>query len=104
MLFSGRTNTDFWFTAPELASGHSDQPIFIHLTSFNQSANVTISEPANTVNFPTWLERYQRQRIKIFINTGQRFTSLQCLKRLQFVDHEIYVILFPYYDDINQNS
>jgi uncharacterized protein (TIGR02145 family) len=49
----GQTNTDFWFAAPEVTQGHGDQPIYLRLTSFSQSANVTISEPANTVNFPT---------------------------------------------------
>ena len=48
-----QTNTDFWFAAPEVTSGHGDQPMFLRLTSFSQSANVTISEPANTeANFP----------------------------------------------------
>ncbi len=52
-LSSGQTNTDFWFAAPEVTSEHGDQPIILRLTSFNQTANVTISEPANTVaNFP----------------------------------------------------
>jgi len=48
-----QTNTDFWFAAPEVTVGHGDQPIYLRLTSFNQTANVTISEPANMVNFPT---------------------------------------------------
>ena len=49
----GQTNTDFWFAAPEVTSQHGDEPIYLRLTSFGQSANVTITEPANTVaNFP----------------------------------------------------
>ena len=53
VLLTGQTNTDFWFAAPEVTAGHGDQPIYIRLTSFNQTANVTISEPANTTtNFP----------------------------------------------------
>ncbi|MEI7660963.1 MAG: IgGFc-binding protein, partial [Bacteroidota bacterium] len=49
----GQTNTDFWFAAPEVTSAHGDQPIYLRLTSFSQSAVVVISEPANTVaNFP----------------------------------------------------
>ncbi len=49
----GQTNTDFWFAAPEVTSAHGDQPIFLRLTSFSQSATVVISEPANSVaNFP----------------------------------------------------
>lgn len=53
ILSAGQTNTDFWFAAPEVTYGHGDRPIFLRLTSFNQSANVTISEPANPLNFPT---------------------------------------------------
>jgi len=51
LLLSGQTNTDFWFAAPEVTSEHGDQPIILRLTSFGQTANVTISEPANTTNF-----------------------------------------------------
>jgi uncharacterized protein (TIGR02145 family) len=52
-LTVGQTNLDFWFAAPEVTSGHGDQPIYLRLTSFSQSSTVTVSEPANTVaNFP----------------------------------------------------
>ncbi len=52
-LLSGQTNTDFWFAAPEVTSAHGDQPIYLRLTSFSQSAVVVISEPANSIaNFP----------------------------------------------------
>lgn len=53
LLVIAQTNTDFWFAGPEVTSGHADSPIYLRLTSFSQSANVTISEPANTTNFPT---------------------------------------------------
>ena len=50
----GQTNTDFWFAAPEVTAQHGDEPIYLRLTSFGQSAYVTITQPANTVtNFPT---------------------------------------------------
>jgi uncharacterized protein (TIGR02145 family) len=52
-LMVGQTNLDFWFAAPEVTSDHGDQPIYLRLTSFSQSATVTVSEPANTnANFP----------------------------------------------------
>ncbi|MCX6286154.1 MAG: hypothetical protein NTY96_03490 [Bacteroidetes bacterium] len=66
ILLSGQTNTDFWFAAPEVTVGHGDAPIYLRLTSFNQTANVTISEPANTVaNFPP---------INVIINANSTFT------------------------------
>jgi len=65
LLLPAQTNTDFWFAGPEATSGHGDQPIYLRLTSFNQTANVTISEPANTpANFPT-------QNIVILANSTQ---------------------------------
>jgi uncharacterized protein (TIGR02145 family) len=65
VLLTAQTNTDFWFAGPEVTSGHGDQPIYLRLTSFNQTANVTISEPANTpANFPT-------QNLVILANSTQ---------------------------------
>ena len=54
LFLLGQTNTDFWFAAPEVTSQHGDEPIYLRLTSFGQSAYVTITQPANNViNFPT---------------------------------------------------
>ncbi len=52
-IVSGQTNTDFWFAAPEASVEHGDSPIYLRVTSFSEAATVTISEPANTANFPT---------------------------------------------------
>ena len=52
-ILHGQTNTDFWFAAPEVTAGHGDNPIYLRLTSFSQTATVIITEPANTTtNFP----------------------------------------------------
>ena len=51
MLLYGQTNTDFWFAAPEVTSGHGDSPIYLRLNSFGQAADVTVSEPSNQLNF-----------------------------------------------------
>lgn len=45
-----QTDTVFWFAAPEILnnnSGHTDRPILLRVTAFNQPATVTISQPAN---------------------------------------------------------
>lgn len=42
-----QADTDFWFVAPEVDAGHGDDPIFLRLTADNQTATVTISQPAN---------------------------------------------------------
>ncbi|HNY03311.1 MAG TPA: hypothetical protein PKG48_12015, partial [Bacteroidales bacterium] len=53
VLLLSQTNTDFWFAAPEVTSGHGDNPIYLRLTSFSEPATVTVSEPANAANFAT---------------------------------------------------
>ena len=47
-----QTDTEFWFVAPEVSSAHGDQPIYMRLTSFDDPANVTISQPANPTFIP----------------------------------------------------
>lgn len=42
----------FWFAAPDITSGHGDQPIVIRVTSFASPATVTISMPSNTLFTP----------------------------------------------------
>lgn len=47
-----QSNTEFWFVAPEVTSGHGDRPIFLYLTSFDEAATVTITQPANPAFAP----------------------------------------------------
>ena len=53
-----QTDTAFWFAAPNVdianypANGPYDRPIYLRLTSFTTSANVTVSIPANTAFTP----------------------------------------------------
>ena len=42
-----QTGTEFWLAPPEVTSSHGDQPIFINVTTLDQPAVVTISQPAN---------------------------------------------------------
>jgi hypothetical protein len=55
LLFSLNANAQidktFWFAAPEVTSLHTDRPIKFVLSAFDRSATVTISQPANAVNF-----------------------------------------------------
>ena len=44
-------DTEFWFVAPEASNLHGDSPIYLRLAGAGQTANVTISQPANP-NFP----------------------------------------------------
>ena len=51
VLFTGhlfaQTGTEFWLAPPEVTSSHGDSPIFINVTTLDQPAVVTISQPAN---------------------------------------------------------
>jgi len=38
---------EFWFVAPEVTEGHSDEPLVFRITTSDKAANVTISMPAN---------------------------------------------------------
>ena len=42
-----QTGKKFWFAAPDATSGHNDEPIFLNLSAYKDSAYVTISLPAN---------------------------------------------------------
>lgn len=46
-LVGAQIDTEFWFAAPEVSSQHADAPVYLHLTSFSQSAGITISIPSN---------------------------------------------------------
>ncbi len=45
---AAQRGTEFWFVAPDATSGHSDQPIFLRVSTYSSAATVTISQPANS--------------------------------------------------------
>jgi gliding motility-associated-like protein len=47
-----QTDTEFWFAAPAVTSGHENTPIVFRLTTYDQPAVITISEPANASFVP----------------------------------------------------
>jgi gliding motility-associated-like protein len=47
-----QTDTEFWFVAPEITSGHFDSPILMRVSALNSDANVIISQPANAAFTP----------------------------------------------------
>ena len=44
---SAQSDTEFWFAAPDLQTAHGDRPILLRISAGAQSANVSISIPAN---------------------------------------------------------
>ncbi len=44
---SAQTDTVFWFAVPQASVGCGDNPIYLRVTAFGNSSDVTISQPAN---------------------------------------------------------
>jgi len=40
-------DTEFWFAAPAVTSGHENKPIVFRIATYSQPADITISQPAN---------------------------------------------------------
>ncbi len=47
-----QTDTEFWFAAPSITSGHENTPIVFRITSYDKPAIVTIQAPANSFFTP----------------------------------------------------
>lgn len=50
ILFGGlqaQIDTEFWFAAPDITTGHGHHPILLCFASFNDPADVTLTQPAN---------------------------------------------------------
>lgn len=107
VLVSGQTNTDFWFAAPEVTSGHGDQPIYLRLTSFSQSAMVTVSEPSNTANFPTQ-NLYIPSNSTITINLTSLKEQVECKPANTILNFGLHIhSTFPitaYYEETHINN
>jgi gliding motility-associated-like protein len=43
-----QTDTEFWFVAPEVTSGHGDSPIVMRISANETAADITLSQPANS--------------------------------------------------------
>ena len=50
-----QTGKKFWFAAPDATSGHNDQPVFLNLSAYNDSAYVVITQPASPTFLPLTL-------------------------------------------------
>lgn len=48
----GQQDTEFWFAVPEVTAEHADRPVYLRLSSFSTSSDVTISLPANPIFNP----------------------------------------------------
>lgn len=81
-----QTDTVFWFVAPEVVQSHGDDPIFFRLSSYQDSALVTISQPSNnnftpqtiklnaysnhSINLTQWKSEIENQPHDSILNYG----------------------------------
>lgn len=84
-IFS-QADTSFWFVAPDLQEQHGDRPVFLRLSSLNNAALITISQPANTafpiqtislaanssqsVDLTTWIDLIENKPVNTVLNKG----------------------------------
>jgi gliding motility-associated-like protein len=88
---SAQQDTLFWFAAPEISSGEGDSPIALNFSTYNQSADIVISQPANgafadisltiaansfqSVNLTTFLADIESSGGNIVDDSGIKITS-----------------------------
>jgi len=53
-IFAQR-DTSFWFAAPEVSSGIGESPVFLRFQTYDQSAAISVSQPANGAFIPLTL-------------------------------------------------
>lgn len=49
---NAQTDTEFWFVAPEVTSGHGDSPIVMRVSANETAAEITLTQPANSAFNP----------------------------------------------------
>ncbi len=49
---NAQTDTEFWFVAPEISSGHGDSPIVLRVSANNLPADIVLSQPATNAFTP----------------------------------------------------
>ncbi len=86
-----QVDTEFWFVAPEVWANHGDSPTLLRFATFDQSAIVTVEQPANagfptqtisvpansvsSLNLAPWLYQVENKPPNTVLNKGIRITS-----------------------------
>jgi len=65
LSLKAQIGTDFWFAAPDLEQQHAQTPIYFCVTSFDQAATVTFTQPANP--------SYQTQTFELDANSFYQY-------------------------------
>lgn len=88
-------DTLFWFVAPELTSGHGDNPVVFRFATMDEPATIMISQPANptfpeqilnlaastsqTLNLDPWFAMVENFPANAVLNRGFKITSTSAI-------------------------
>lgn len=95
MLFStfawAQIDTEFWFVAPEIAASHGDNPVYMRISTLDDTAEVTLRMPADlsfapinqtilpnttySINLTPWLSTIENQPADQVLKKGLLLTS-----------------------------
>lgn len=92
----GQVDTEFWFVAPEVWANHGDSPTLLRFATFDQSAIVTVEQPANgafptqtisipansvsSLNLAPWLAQVENKPANTVLNKGIKITSTSLIQ------------------------
>lgn len=84
-------DTLFWFAAPAISSGSGDNPVFLRFLTYDQTATITVSQPANgafipinltipantvdSINLTAFLAQIESPAGNVISNNGLKITS-----------------------------
>lgn len=91
-----QVDTEFWFVAPEVWANHGDSPTLLRFATFDQSAIVTVQQPANpyfptqtlsippnsvsSLNLAPWLIQVENKPPNSVLNKGIKITSTSLIQ------------------------
>ena len=91
-----QVDTEFWFVAPEVWANHGDSPTLLRFATFDQSAIVTVEQPANgafptqtisvpansvsSLNLAPWLAQIENKPANTILNKGLHITSTSLIQ------------------------
>ena len=93
---AAQVDTEFWFVAPEVWANHGDSPTLLRFATFDQSAIVTVEQPANaafptqtlsvpansvsSLNLAPWLTLVENKPPNTVLNKGIKITSTSLIQ------------------------
>ncbi len=101
-----QTDTEFWFAAPEVTSGHGDSPIYLRLAAYDTEAFVRITVPAqNAVLFESTIPAGEAEYVNLTANKD----IVECKPADQVLNYgglkiESTAPITAYYDEVSRSN